>query len=45
MMNGVWIDNNFLLGSNFPIGSNVFLAKFIGGGGLGVERLIKSFLL
>jgi hypothetical protein len=44
-MNGVWIDNNFLLGSNFLIDSIVFITKVIDRGGLGVKWLIKSLLI
>jgi len=44
-MNGAWTYNIFLLGSNSPFGSIASLARFKTAGGLGVERLIKSFLL
>jgi len=35
----------FYWGSNYLVGSIASIAKFEGGGGLGVEQLIKSFLL
>ncbi len=44
-MNGAWTYNNFLLGSNPPFGSIASLARFKIAGGLGVEWLIKSFML
>jgi hypothetical protein len=45
MMNGAWTNNIFLLGSNSFVDSIASLAKFIGGGVLGAEWLIKSLLL
>ncbi len=45
MMNGVWTNNNFLLGSNPPVGSIAFIARVVDKGGLGAEQLIKSLLL
>jgi hypothetical protein len=44
-MNGAWIDNNFLLGSNFLVGSIAFIARVIDRGGLGMKQLIKSLLI
>jgi hypothetical protein len=44
-MNGAWTDNIFLLGSNSPIDSIVFIVEVVDIGGLGVEWLIKLLLL
>jgi hypothetical protein len=36
-MNGVWIDNIFMLGPNSLVGSIASMARVIGWGGLGKE--------
>jgi hypothetical protein len=41
-MNGLWIDNNCMLGFNSLVDS---IARVVGWGGLGEEQLIKLLLL